>query len=118
MKTVITNLWSNEAMLPAGGAEKYSATIDMLRLTGNASILVVTSAGSLALSYQVSDDGTNWYSPEDTSGTALNVINAAVTAGSNWIVFNPTMGRYLRIVVVLSGVNSTVSIDLHHSEEI
>ena len=117
MKVVTKNLWSSEAMLTATGTYR-SAAVDMLRLTGEASILVVTSAGSLALTYEVSNDGTNWYSPEDTSGTALNVINAAVTVGSNWIVFSPSLGRYLRIVAILTGGNSTVSIDLQNSQEI
>lgn len=117
MRVVPKSLWASEAMTTVTGTYE-SATIDTVRLTGEASILVVTSAGSLALTYQVSDDGTNWYSPEDTSGSALNVINGAVIVGSNWIVFSPTLARYTRIVAVLTGADSTVSIDFRHSEEI
>ena len=109
-------LWTNEAMLIATGTYR-SAAIRTLELAGEASLLVVTSAGSLALTYQVSDDETNWYDPEDTAGAALGGINAAVTVGSNWIVFNPSLARYTRIVAVLTGANSTVSMTFRLSEE-
>ena len=112
-----TSLWASEAMTTAVGTYT-SAAIEVPRGTGYASILVVTSAGSLALTYEVSSDGANWYTPEDTSGTGLESINGAVTVGSNWIVFSPTLARYIRIVAVLTVANSTVSIDLHRSEEI
>lgn len=118
MRVVEKVLWDEEAMLIAGTGTYNSDAIDTLRLTGFASILVVTSAGSLALTYQVSDDGVNWYDPEDTAGTALGGINAAVTVGSNWIQFDPTMARWMRIVAVLTVANSTVSITARHSEEI
>ncbi len=117
MKVNTTNLWSAEAMTTAVGTYN-SASIDMLRQTGHMALLVVTSAGSLALTYQVSADGTNWYTPEDTDGNGLGSINAAVTVGSNWIVFNPSLARYVRVVAVLTVGDSTVSIDLFHSEEI
>lgn len=118
MRVVEKVLWAEEAMNNATGTYR-SAAIDTLRLTGHGSILVVLAgAGSLAITYQVSNDGTNWYDPEDTSGTALGGINAAITAGSNWIVFDPTLARWIRIVAVLTGAASVVSMDFRHSEEI
>ena len=117
MKVVRENLWSGEEMTTATGTYNSDA-VSVNRNTGNMSLLVVTSAGSLELTYEVSDDGTNWYAPEDTSGTALNEINAAVTVGSNWIVFAPSVARWVRIVAVLTSANSTVSMDLRWTEEL
>ena len=99
--------WVDLAMTTATGTYTSSA-IRVDRSNGYASLLVLTSAGSLDIDFQVSDDSTNWYTPVNTSGTSLGSINGAVTANS-WIVFNPQVATYVRFIFILTGSNSTVS---------
>lgn len=101
--------WKDLAMTTATGTYTSSA-IKVWDSTGHAALIVDTSAGSLAITFQVSTDGNNWYTPIDTSETALNSIVTALSSSDNgWIVFNPQLCTYIRFVFVLTGSNSTVS---------
>lgn len=98
-----------------------SSGIKVDRVGGFTSLLVKTSTGTLAITYQVSTDNTNWYTPYDTDGNALNVIATAM--GSNtWVEFDPTIAQYVRFVFVLTVENpaftaaSTVSAYLIYNE--
>lgn len=83
---------------------------------GQTALLVLTSAGSLAITYQVSVDGEKWYTPVNSAGTSLGTVAGAVTANA-WIVFTPQVAEYIRFVCVLTGSNSTVSIKYIQQEE-
>lgn len=96
--------WSSLAMT----AGTYTSTeIPVGHSQGFASLLVATTGGSLNISFQVSLDGSTFYTPYNTSGTSLGSINTAVTSTA-WIVFSPQLANYIRFVFVLTG-NSTVS---------
>jgi hypothetical protein len=99
--------WSDKSMTTATGTY-YSDAIEQTYSKGFASLLILTSAGSLAITYEVSDDGTNFYTPYDTAGNALNSIATALTA-DRWIVFSPSVANYIRFKFVLTTTNSTVS---------
>lgn len=101
------NNWKNKSMTTATGTY-YSKEIGVLYSTGFASLLVLTSAGSLAITFEVSDDNKNWYTPFDIDGNNLGSINSALTA-DRWIVFSPQVAHYIRFKFVLTSANSTVS---------
>lgn len=110
-------LWTDEAMLIAAGGTYVSDSIESNESTGFAGLLVLTSDGSLAITYEISDDGTNWYVPYDTAGNALNVVQAALTE-DRWIQFPPQPSRWLRFTLVLTVANSTVSASYRQTQEI
>jgi len=99
--------WDSKAMITATGTY-YTDEIEQAYSKGHCSLLVLTSAGSLAITYEVSDDNVSWYTPKDTDGNALNVIATAMTANT-WVVFSPTLAEYVRFKFILTGSNSTVT---------
>ena len=121
--------WNSKAMTTATGTY-YSKAIPMFPeystnrpSLGYCALLVTTSAGSLAITYELSDDGTNFYTPYDNNGTALNTIYAAMTttapdsAGTHWVVFSPRIAKYIRIKVVDTSANTTVTAKFFNLEE-
>jgi len=108
--------WKGTAMTTAT-ATYYSRKIDISYSDGYASLLVASSAGSLAIAYEVSYNGQDWYTPVDTDGNDLSVVYAAltVTAGA-WISFGPIAAPYLRFKFTLTGANSTVTAQYMHKE--
>ena len=105
--------WTDKAM--TNGGTYYSDTITQHAMTGFCSLLVLTSAGSLAITYEVSDNGDTWYTPYDTDDNALNTVSAAVTA-NRWIAFSPSVANFTRFKFVLSSTNSTVSAIFRYAE--
>ena len=95
-------------------------TSDALRphfSSGNAALVIKTTAGSLAITYQVSDNGSDWYTPYDASGSTVDSLATNLTA-STWIAFEPVPCEWMRIVMVLTGANSTVSAIYHQQERV
>ncbi len=99
--------WNSKAMTTAT-ATYYSDKIKVQYNRGFAALLVNTSAGSLAITMEVSLNGDNWYTPYDTDGNNLGTLENALTA-DKWIVFDPQLAGYIRFKFVLTGANSTVS---------
>jgi len=99
--------WDEKALTTTTGTY-YTDGVTQTYSKGFASLLILTSDGSLAVSYEVSDDNTNFYTPYNTSGNALNSISTAVTA-DKWIVFAPQIAEYIRFKFVLTSADSTVT---------
>ena len=79
--------------------------------TGFACLIVTmttTSNPTLAITYEVSVDKKNWYAPQDSDGTALNAVIAALAA-SGWIVLATQPAEWIRFKVTPSTANSTVA---------
>ena len=74
---------------------------------------LISTAGTLAITYELSNDNSNWRIPYDTDGNALNDIATAqgVTTGLI-IVFGAQIGKYIRIKITPSGSDSTVTAKL------
>jgi hypothetical protein len=88
--------------------------ISFQRATGNVALYLVSTAGQITISQQVSLDGEAWYDPEDSNGAALGVVvtNQPVTTGK-YIVFTPVMAPYIRFKIVEQDVAaSTVTAKL------
>jgi hypothetical protein len=99
--------WSSKAMTTAVGTY-YSEPIKINHSQGFNALLVLTSAGSLAITFEVSDNGGTFYTPKDINGTSLNTIASALTADT-WISFSPQIARWIRFKFILTSSNSTVT---------
>jgi hypothetical protein len=106
--------WTDKSMTTAVGTY-YSSPIRTHFCDGDTALLVLTSAGSLAITFEVSNNGINWYTPYDTDGQDLSVVYGALT-GDKWIVFTPEIAEYIRFKFVLTSSNSTVTARYIHKE--
>lgn len=99
--------WYNKSMTTIVSTY-YSAGINQKYSKGHCALLVLTSAGSLAITFELSDDDINYYVPYDSNGNALNSIATTLIA-NRWIIFVPQLANYIRFKFVLTDSNSTVS---------
>lgn len=99
--------WLNKAMTTATGTYRSDPIrIQYSRL--NSGMMVKTSAGSLAITYEVSMDGDEWFEPYDTTGSGINSISADLDE-NRYIAFIAHPAKWIRFKFVLVGANSTVS---------
>ena len=110
-----TTAWSSLAATTATGTY-HSNGIQSHFSEGQTALLVLTSAGSLAITFELSTDGTDWYEPVNTAGTKVNSIRSGLGANA-WIVFTPQVAEWIRFKLVLTGANSTVSVKYIQQEE-
>jgi len=106
--------WSSVSLETATGTY-YSDAIPFNFCNGFADLIVAMSAGSLAIEYELSNDGTNFWTPYDTDGTALNSIATALTE-DRWLSFAPRPAKYIRYKFVLTVSNATVTATHQHTE--
>lgn len=107
-----------DAVTIAKNGTGYTSSIAVDFITGYAAVLVTTSAGSITITQQISDDNINWYDPVNSDGTALGAVGAAVTVGTTYRVVSPVMGRFLRYKIVEGNVAETVvTLKLIYQEE-
>jgi len=67
------------------------------------------SNSTMDIGYQLSDDGgTTWYTPYDTDGNDLSAIATSLAANRS-IVFNPSIGEYIRFNFTLGSANANVT---------
>lgn len=87
-------------------------TSDGIYQSGNLGFmsLVMKVSGNVAISYQLSFDNINWFTPNNTDGanlTAVGTIVSALTANA-WIVLVAMLAHYVRFTFTPSG-SSTIS---------
>lgn len=105
--------WDARAI--ANGATQYSDPIPNWLFDGTASLLsILTSADDITISYEVSDDKVNWYTPYDTSGTDLGAIKTNQTS-STWFALGFIVARWARFKVV-ANADSVVTLKLFKRE--
>lgn len=89
-----------------------TVTSDSVYQTGNVgfSALLTKVSGSINISYQVSNDNSNWYTPYTTDGSTLTSAGAIATAvtADRWIILTARMAPYIRFIFVSAG-SSTIS---------
>lgn len=106
--------WNAKAMTTAVGTY-YSDALPARLFRANASLLVLTSAGSLAITFELSNDKKNWYTPYDIDRESLGRIVSALT-GDRWICFDAQVAEWIRFKFVLTSANSTVSAQYQFEE--
>lgn len=100
--------------LVTGSSPYYTDAIDVRSSTGYASLLVLTNA-SIDVAFEISEDGTNFYDPKDTSGNSLGAMASTLSA-NRWIVFSPRLANYMRFKLTINS-NATVSLKFLQSSE-
>ena len=101
------------------GETSYSDSVNFRLCTGSAALIIISTAGTLAISQQCSMDNNAWYDPIDTAAAALGVVKAAqtVTAGV-YVVFTPVLSEWIRFKVIESTAATTVTLKLLFREEV
>lgn len=107
-------------------ATKYSDSMKFHGCTGTAVMFIVSSAGTLAISQQCSQDNVNWYNPFDTSTGALGIVVAAQTvttavdggAAGVYRVFTPVLSEWIRFKVIESTASTVVTLKLLFRQEV
>ncbi len=117
-RSQITQRKLMDAVTVVGGT-KYSDSMKFHACTGSASVLIISTAGTLAISQQCSNDNTNWYDPVDISGTALGIVKAAQTVTTGIMVsFTPALAEWIRFKVTESTASTVVSLTLSFRTEV
>lgn len=87
----------------------YSVSKRFKYASGHATVLLITTAGSITVTQQCSLDDTNWYDPVDSDGNALGQVTAGQTVTTGvYINYDPVLAPYMRFKVVEANVAATV----------
>lgn len=102
----------------ASAATVYTEALQVQDNGGYMAILAVEDksggAGSVAISAEYSNDGTNFYTVYSTSGGALTADSAVVSALANatrYIQITPRLAKHVRFKIV-AAANSEVTLDV------
>lgn len=99
-------------------ATVYSDPVLFERTTGEIAALVISTAGSVTVTTEYSDDKMNWYGAVDSANSAIGAVCATMTVGSRWVKVTPSIGRWIRFKIVENNSAATVvSIRLMSQEE-
>lgn len=117
-RSQITQRKLMDAITVVGGT-KYSDSIKFHACTGSASVLIISTAGTLAISQQCSLDNVTWYDPVDISGTALGIVKAAQTVTTGLMVaFTPSLAEWTRFKVTESTASTVVTLTVLFRTEV
>ena len=81
-----------------------TVTSDSVNMNGNLGFLALATqvSGNVSISYQVSYDNINWFSPVLTNGsgavTVESTLDTAIASGNTWITFPYTVYPYDRFI--------------------
>lgn len=91
----------------ARNATAYTSSVPFSRATGEIAVEIISSAGSITVTQQCSQDNSTWYDPQDGSGSALGAVVAAMTVGSNYVCPSAVLAPYLRYKIVEGNTAAT-----------
>ena len=113
-----TVLMNAQVIAKAGTAHTGKCTFR--GCAGNSALVIITTAGTITVTQEVSVDGDTWYDAKDSAGASLDAISVAlgVTAGT-YVPFNPVMAEWTRFKVVEANVaETTVTLRLIYRQEV
>ena len=90
-------------------ATAYSGALDFGENEGNTTILLSSTAGSITVTQQVSQDKIVWYDVVDASGNGKGEVATNMTVGTRYITVTPVLAPYARYKVVEQNVAATVA---------
>lgn len=118
MRTCVEKEVLATALAVAQAATVYSTALKTPHQLGFMSLLIVTTAGSITVTQQVSMDGTTFYDAVDSDGNALGAVVAAMTVGTKYIQFSPVLAPHIRFKIVEGNSAPTaVSLNLAHLKD-
>lgn len=90
-----STIWKNKGM--TSGAAEYSKGVRVHISTGYAALLVLLTGGvdDVDITFEVSLDDINYYTPKDVDDNDLGIVYTTLTA-SRWITFSPQVAEYIR----------------------
>jgi hypothetical protein len=98
---------------------KYSDSMKFFACTGDATLLIVSTAGTLAISQQCSNDNVAWYDPVNASAAAQGIVKAAQTVTTGTLVtFTPVLSEWIRFKLIESTAPTVVSLTLSYRLEV
>lgn len=93
----------------AQAATIYTKVQPFHKCVGTASVHLISTAGSITITQQVSYDGTNFFDPVDAAGSAIGAVCAAVTVtAGKWISYSPVFAPYIRYKIVEQNSAATI----------
>lgn len=103
----------------AKAATGYSSSIRFDACAGDATVFLVSTAGSITVTQQCSLDDSNWYDPVNASGSAVGSVAATFTVSTGtYIIYTVVLTPYIRFKVVEGDVAATdVSLNLIYRHE-
>lgn len=98
-----------------------TVTTDGVFQSGNwgfMSLVNKIAGGAIAITYQLSYDGSTWFTPSTTDGTTLTAAGTIVAAATSdcWIILNARMAHYIRFIYTVTGT-STLTADALWQDE-
>lgn len=86
----------------------FTDAFEFNKCSGDASVLIATTAGSITVTQQVSFDKISWFDPVDDTAAALGTIAAALTVNTGrWVAYSPVLAPYARFKIVEGNVAAT-----------
>ena len=97
----------------------YTDSFKFEKCSGDASVLVASTAGDVTVNQQVSFDGINWFDPVDSAGSAVGVIQTAQTVTTGvYVSYSPVLAPLARYKVVENNsATTTVTITVVFQED-
>jgi len=95
------------------GATAYSQVFNIIDKDGYFSLqLAITGDGTLSVSYEISNDGITYRTPQGVSSllTGLTKTSGGSSDGKIIYQFNPHFGKFLKIKLIETGNSNTVAI--------
>lgn len=101
------------------GATEYTKSIKFENCSGDATVFLVSTAGSITVTQQCSLDNKTWYDPVNASNSAIGAVIATmgVTTGI-YISFTVVLAPYIRFKIIEHGsAATTVTLKLIYRHE-
>lgn len=108
-----------DAVTVAINTVAYSESFEFGKCSGDASVLVSSTAGSVTVVQEVSFDNYTWYAPVDDSAAVIGDIVTTMTVNAGrWVGYSPVLAPYARYKVTETNVAETiVSITVSFQED-
>ena len=92
----------------SNGQLVYSDPIYQPGNIGFASLLSIVSSGQVGITYQVSLDGINWYTPNTNSAGVLTAAGLIVNSQTStaWIILQAILAKYVRFGFYATGTTT------------
>jgi len=105
--------------LAADNGTVHSDSIRFEECAGDATVLLISTAGSITVSQQCSLDNVTWYDPVNASASALGTVGTAVTVTTGtYIAYTVVLAPFIRYKIVEDGTGATaVTIKLQYRFE-
>jgi len=107
-KSIVNKQVLMNAITVAKKGTAYSTVRRFWDCDGSVALLVISTAGSIAISQQCSLDGDSWYDPI-ASGAAVGIVGTGITVTTGlYITYTPVLTDYVRFKVVEADVAETI----------